>query len=141
MQALTKDDFTVIWKLLFSHVCIYAAAVTCTKTSIMVFYNRLFNLKISMYIMMPLIIGYFFAVIITIFVACRPLPYFWEQYIYPDTAQGTCVNTPKFFLGNGIGAVVIDFLILLVPVPIIWKLQMPRSQRIAVIGILLLGGL
>lgn len=91
--------------------------------------------------MMSLIIGYFLAVIITIFSACRPLPYFWLQYTDPDAVDGTCIDTPKFFLGNGIGAVIIDFLILLVPVPIIWKLQMPRSQRIAVIGIFLLGSL
>ncbi|KAJ5162534.1 hypothetical protein N7492_007926 [Penicillium capsulatum] len=140
IQVLTHGHFEIIWKLLFSHVCIYAAAVTCTKSSIIIFYRRIFNLHLSMYIMMSLIIGYFVSVIITIFVACHPLPYFWLQYTNPTAVDGTCINTPKFFLGNGIGAVIIDFLILLVPVPIIWKLQMPRSQRIAVTGILLLGG-
>ncbi|PYH92919.1 hypothetical protein BO71DRAFT_420462 [Aspergillus ellipticus CBS 707.79] len=141
IETLTDHDFTVLWKLLFAHVILYAAGVTCTKTSIMMFYRRIFKLYWSLWPVMFLILGYFTVIIVTIAVACRPLPYFWEQYTHPDTAKGTCIDTATFFLGNGIAAVLIDVIILCVPIPITWKLQMPKSQRMAVIGILLLGSL
>jgi hypothetical protein len=104
------------------------------------FYRRIFNLRWSLYFCMFLVISYWVVVVVTIFVSCRPLPYFWEQYTNP-AAKGVCINIPKFFFGNGVGAMLIDVIILCVPIPIILGLQMPASQKLAVIGILLLGSL
>ncbi|BAE57074.1 unnamed protein product [Aspergillus oryzae RIB40] len=87
------------------------------------------------------LLSYFIVIIVTINVACDPIPYFWEQYTDPNTAVGSCIDIPKFFFGNGIAAVLIDIMILIIPIPITWKLQMPKTQRLAVIGILLLGSL
>ncbi|KAE8376222.1 hypothetical protein BDV26DRAFT_282780 [Aspergillus bertholletiae] len=141
VQAVSKYEFTVVWKLLYAHVMLYAFCVTCTKTSIIMFYKRIFNLRYSLHVALFLIASYFLVVIITINVACDPIPYFWQQYTDPDTAVGRCIDIPKFFFGNGIAAVLVDFVILTLPIPIIWKLQMPLSQRLAVIGVLLLGSL
>jgi hypothetical protein len=104
------------------------------------FYHRIFNLRYSLWITLSIIGGYFVSVVITMIAACQPIPYFWIQHTNP-AAAGSCINVPEFFLISGIIAVLIDVLILCVPVPIIWNLQMPRSQRVAVIGILFLGGL
>ncbi|KAJ5437631.1 hypothetical protein N7445_006175 [Penicillium cf. griseofulvum] len=138
-QALTDSEFISLWKLLFAHVFIYSTTVTLTKSSIIMFYRRIFNLRNLLYYAMAIIIGYFVAVIVTIAAACRPTSYFWKQYTDP-TAEGTCIDVPQFFLINGIASVVIDVMILCVPAPIIWRLQMPKSQRAAVTSILLLGG-
>ena len=139
-QALTDSEFVSLWKLLFAHVFLYSTTVTFTKCSIVVFYRRIFNLRWLLYFAIAIILGYFVAVIVTIAAACRPTSYFWEQYTDP-TAEGTCIDVPQFFFVNGIAAVIIDVMILCVPAPVIWKLQMPKSQRVAVTSILLLGGL
>lgn len=34
-----------------------------------------------------------------------------------------------------------DLIILVMPMPIVWRLQMPRSKKYAVTGIFLMGGL
>lgn len=117
---------------------IYATAVTCTKVSILLFYRRIFGIKYSLYLCLFLTIGYWITVIVTINVGCRPLDYFWRRYT-DLTAVGTCIDIPKFFFGNGIAAMLIDVIILCVPVPIVWGLQMPTSQKLAVVSILLLG--
>ncbi|KAJ9634390.1 hypothetical protein H2199_009048 [Coniosporium tulheliwenetii] len=138
LQALTFYEFKKLWQILFAYVMIYATAVTCTKASIVLFYRRIFNLKWSAYVCMFFAIGYWITVIVTINVACRPLQYFWNQYVDP-TAKGVCIDVPKFFFANGIAAMLIDVLILCVPIPVIWGLQMPTSQKLAVSGIFLLG--
>ncbi|QQK45155.1 integral membrane pth11 [Penicillium digitatum] len=138
-QALTDSEFVSLWKLLFAHVFIYSTTVTLTKSSITLFYRRIFNLRWSFYFAIVIILAYFVAVVVTFAAACRPTSYFWEQYLSP-TAEGACIDVPQFFLVNGIAAVVIDIIILIVPAPVIWKLQMPKSQRVAVTSILLLGG-
>lgn len=142
MQALTKQQFTSLWQVLFAYVIIYATAVTCTKASIALFYRRIFNLQYSLYFAMFFILGYWVTVFVTIWVACRPLPFFWEKYTDPAAVpNGVCIDLNKFFYGSGIAAMLIDVLILCVPMPVIWGLQMPTSQKFAVAGILLLGGL
>jgi len=120
---------------------IYATAVTFTKASIVMFYGRIFNLRWMLWIALFLVIGYWITIIVAILVACRPLAYFWLAYTDPLTAEGTCMDVPTFFFANGIAAMLIDVLILCIPIPNIYKLQMPLSQKIAVAGIFLLGGL
>ncbi|KAJ6100224.1 hypothetical protein N7467_001759 [Penicillium canescens] len=88
---------------------------------------------------MSILLGYFVAVVITIAFACRSLSYFWEQYTNPETEE-MCIDISQFFLVNGIAAVLIGAMILCVPTPIICRLQMPKTQRLAVISILLLAG-
>ncbi|KAJ5781185.1 hypothetical protein N7457_006345 [Penicillium paradoxum] len=140
LQSLTKGEFIIVWKILFAYVMIYATAVTCTKSSIVLFYSRIFNFQwsISICVSMFLVIGYWITIIVTVAVACRPLPYFWLVYTDP-TATGVCIDVPTFFFGNGIGAMLIDVIILCMPIPVIYKLQMPLSQKVAVVCILLLG--
>lgn len=64
--------------------------------------------------------------------ACRPLSYFWEQYTNLES-EGMCIDISQFFSVNRIAAVLIDVMILCIPTPIIWRLQMPKTQRLAVI--------
>jgi hypothetical protein len=89
---------------------------------------------------MFLVFGYWVTIVITVAVACRPLPYFWLAYTDP-TSVGVCINVPAFFFGNGIAALLIDVTILCVPMPTIYRLQMQLSLKVAVMGILLLGSL
>ncbi|KAJ5467281.1 hypothetical protein N7475_005033 [Penicillium sp. IBT 31633x] len=138
LQSLSKAEFITVWKILFAYVMIYATAVTCTKSSIVFFYGRIFKFRWSLGICMFLVIGYWITIIVTVAVACRPLPLFWLAYTDP-TAIGVCIDVPTFFFGNGIGAMLIDVIILCMPMPTIYKLQMRTSQKVAVIGILLLG--
>ncbi|OQE24859.1 hypothetical protein PENFLA_c009G01654 [Penicillium flavigenum] len=138
LQSLTEAEFITVWKILFAYVMIYATAVTFTKSSIVFFYGRIFNFRWSLCICMFLVIGYWVTIIVTVAVACRPLPYFWLLYTDP-TATGVCIDVPKFFFGNGIAAMLIDVIILCMPMPTIYKLQMRSSQKVAVVGILLLG--
>ncbi|KAJ5360911.1 hypothetical protein N7517_010102 [Penicillium concentricum] len=138
LQSVTKAEFNTVWKILFAYVMIYATAVTCTKASIVLFYGRIFNFRWSLGICMFLVLGYWITIIVTVAVACRPLPYFWLVYTDP-TAIGVCIDVPTFFFANGIGAMLIDVIILCMPLPTIYKLQMQLSQKVAVVGILLLG--
>ncbi|KAJ5197350.1 hypothetical protein N7449_007829 [Penicillium cf. viridicatum] len=138
LQSLTKSEFITVWKILFAYVMIYATAVTFTKSSIVFFYGRIFNFRWSLGFCMFLVLGYWVTIIVTVAVACRPLSYFWLAYTDP-TAIGVCIDVPTFFFGNGIGAMLIDVIILCMPMPTIYKLQMQLSQKVAVMGILLLG--
>ena len=67
---------------------------------------------------------------------CMPIHAFWDVEV-----PRTCIESLHYFLGVAIPNVVTDILLLIFPLPWIWKLVMPTSQKIALSGIFLLGGL
>lgn len=83
-------------------------------------------------------VGYLISITISWAVVCRPISFFWMEWITPE-APGYCFNVYKFDLANAIASLIIDFAVLTVPLPTIAKLQMPLKQKIGVAGVLLLG--
>ncbi|GKT40187.1 satratoxin biosynthesis SC1 cluster protein 4 [Colletotrichum spaethianum] len=68
--------------------------------------------------------------------ACQPVSFYWNQYL---GAKGSCINVSLFFLLLGIVNMFNDIVILFVPVPRIWELQMNKRTKTSIIGIMLLG--
>ena len=67
--------------------------------------------------------------IFTIFFDCRPLARNWNKEI----PNGKCDNVAGVFLGVAIIDIVVDLGILILPVPIMWRLQMPRHLKLGAI--------
>jgi hypothetical protein len=125
---------------------VYALAVTSVKISILLLYRRLFPLGINksraytimFYIASFLTTVYPFILWITMAFACKPVSFFWTQYL---GTEGTCIEVKLFFLVLGIMNMMNDIIILSVPIPRIWTLQMNNKTKVSVICIMLLGSL
>lgn len=52
-----------------------------------------------------------------------------------------CIDAIPMYLVQAYSDVVLDVFILLIPIPLIYKLRLPSRQKIAVLGIFLLGGM
>ena len=55
--------------------------------------------------------------------------------------DGFCIDYGKVTLVVGVLNIIIDFAMLLCPLPELWKLQMPKSRKIGVSAIFVLGAL
>ncbi|KYG13596.1 hypothetical protein FVEG_17638 [Fusarium verticillioides 7600] len=74
---------------------------------------------------------------IGVFFFCTPIQSFWDAGV-----KGRCLLAqPTIWLISGIVHIVTDFAIIVMPLPIVWKLQLPRSQKIYLTGIFGLGTL
>ncbi|KAI7483370.1 hypothetical protein KC351_g5209 [Hortaea werneckii] len=135
MFVLTKPQFNRLWQNLFAYVNIYVIAVSFTKLSIVMFYKRVFQIPKIAWCLVAIVLMYPITVIITICNSCKPLEFFWTQYTDPQ-ATGSCIDISTFFFANGIWAACID----VVPIPLVWKLQMHLRKRLAVVGVFLLAG-
>lgn len=67
---------------------------------------------------------------------CTPIPRMWDH-----TLPGHCFNMPVLYNLGATYNIASDLVILVLPMPIVWRLQMPRSKKYAVTGIFLMGGL
>lgn len=93
-----------------------------------------------MWLCVLLTLGYCVSCTAAFLSCCRPLSYYWTQY--RDPKGGKCLfDLYKFYIGNAIANVVTDVVILLVPVPLVWRLQMRTSLKVMVSCIFILGGL
>lgn len=110
------------------------------KMSIILFYRRIFGMSWALWFCIFLALGYWISVSIAFVLACSPPSYFWTQYSDPSSGFSRFPLYP-FYIGNAAANVITDGIILLVPVPIVWRLQIKTIQKVMLCGVFLLGGL
>lgn len=81
-----------------------------------------------------LVMMFYVASIITSLTLCRPLNYNWNRMI-----PGTCGNMATAQLFAATFNMVLDVVIVLLPLPIVWKLQMPLQRKIGIMVTFALG--
>ena len=138
--TLLPPDTTVRYlKVAFWYEIIYAMAIGLNKYSILLFYRRLFPSKSILRLLQvvaSVVLAWQIAIIAGIIWQCRPVQKAWDI-----TVPGTCIDVAKLFLGNAIPNIITDVVIIMIPLPLTWNLQLPRSQRLLLCGVFLTGGL
>jgi hypothetical protein len=67
---------------------------------------------------------------------CVPLAKFWD-----DTIPGFCFDKEALWFSNSAIHILTDILILIYPMPVLKSLQLPKRQKVALMGVFALGGL
>lgn len=109
------------------------------KTSLLLLYYRIFGvvrwfrwlLAVAWIIVL---LYYVIALFIAIF-ECTPVAYYWDKSI----TGGTCINQNRFYRWNGVANLLIDFMILSLTMPMVWRLNLEIRQKISLSCIFLLG--
>ena len=71
---------------------------------------------------------------------CQPVSDFWDRFSPTATGPFRCgVNVNQFFDGNSIPNIVTDAALLVLPMPFIWQLHLPRAQKVALTSVFILG--
>ncbi|KUI70914.1 hypothetical protein VM1G_06376 [Cytospora mali] len=137
---LVLPDLETYLKVFFATQMLWAAATPLVKLSILCFYLRIFNrtgyMHYGAWIMIFFTVGWMISVVFVLGLQCRPLAGYWDS-----TIETTCINRTAFYLAGSSTDVAADFIILLLPLPAIWSLQMAQSKKISIILIFILGGL
>ncbi|UKZ60771.1 uncharacterized protein TrAtP1_002042 [Trichoderma atroviride] len=125
----------------------YFVTIACVKWSILAFYYRSFKIrssvKLPIFTLAVIVLMWAIGVILVTIFQCQPTSAWWERFnpthpLQPDDYKCT-VDSVKFFYGNAIPTIVTDILILLLPLPYITTLQLPRGQKWALAGIFCVG--
>ena len=108
----------------------WAFALLFIKMSILLLYRRIFPVKrfiLATNIMGGFVFCWFLLVIFELGFVCRPYAFNWDKSIH----GGTCGPQIKLWLSNGIIHVIIDIMILILPMPMVWKLKTQLSNKIS----------
>lgn len=112
----------------------YTPAVMFAKLAALFLYYQLF--EVSGYRRVILGIGVIIILqgvisIILAFSICRPFRYFWTQAV--DIHDGSCGNVMLFYKTYSIPSLVTDVVMVILPWPILLRLQMPTTEKIGLI--------
>jgi hypothetical protein len=78
---------------------------------------------------MFLVVGYNIALMLPLIFACKPFMKTWDVSIL----EGSCIDRTPVFMATAVMNMVTDILLLVLPVPMVIKLQMPRAQKAGLI--------
>ncbi|CAD6566144.1 MAG: hypothetical protein ASARMPREDX12_007561 [Alectoria sarmentosa] len=110
-----------------------------TKLSVLLFYKRVFRgntFNAAVWTMISIIGVWFVAFFFANLLQCYPIELNWEA----SGAQATsCIQTNTMYLAQAWTDVLTDVMILSLPIPCIWALQMPARHKVGVTAIFLLG--
>ncbi|KAL8715743.1 MAG: hypothetical protein Q9220_000410 [cf. Caloplaca sp. 1 TL-2023] len=118
---------------------VYCPSVALAKAAILLFYLRLSPVKsfrYSVYATLFVVIGYMVAVDLATFFQCRPIRKLWTPAV-----EGTCIHVYDLYLANSILNVITDFMVLLVPLPMLRSLQVGKKQKWIIAGLFAVGSL
>ena len=138
LKDLSPEDRMQSLKYFWLCQITYKSCINLTKASILLLYLRIFgNVKWFRWlcIVLTTIVAIYCvaSVTITIF-QCTPVP-----RAYDKTLDGTCINNGQFWFANSGFSIATDLIILCIPLPMVYVLQLPRAQKFALIAVFTLG--
>jgi hypothetical protein len=79
---------------------------------------------------------YFLSVLLETFLLCTPVEFNWDKTI----TTGTCNKGSNIaFILAGTTNLAIDVFVVLLPMPTIWRLQLPMDRKIGIMAMFSLG--
>lgn len=112
----------------------YTPAVMFAKLAALFLYHQVFQVssyRYMIYVIGVVVILQFIVAYVLAFSICRPFRYFWTQAV--DVHDGTCGDVMLFYKSYSIPSLVTDLAMLILPWPILIRLQMPVSDKIGLI--------
>ncbi|KAK2737069.1 hypothetical protein FQN55_001281 [Onygenales sp. PD_40] len=137
VQYVTEFETMMSLKYLFFSIHFYNTGLCATKAGILLLYRRIFTYR-SMNILstaaMVLVACYWITVIVSGILMCIPVDAFWTG-IEPKK----CVDQFKLYFANAGINIGTDFMVLLLPITYIWRLQVSQRQKITLAVVMSLG--
>ncbi|KAF2867546.1 hypothetical protein BDV95DRAFT_610930 [Massariosphaeria phaeospora] len=137
MQTLQPEQLRGFFIIAFTTFLLYGVAVMAVKMSVLLFYRRTFpveNFKKWVWFYGALNIIWFLTITFVSVFQCKPVAKAWD-----DSLEGRCVNYLHLFLAIQAANIALDMAILMLPIRVVWNLQISRPKKIGLIGIFALG--
>jgi hypothetical protein len=116
----------------------YGTCLGLVKTSIALFFVRIFGAKRSFNISVVVVLFFVWVWVISIvleaFLLCRPFAYNWDKSV-----GGSCGNRNAAFIVAGVMNVVTDFMVMALPLPHVWTLKMNWQKKMGLTSVFCVG--
>ncbi|PWY89258.1 hypothetical protein BO70DRAFT_418419 [Aspergillus heteromorphus CBS 117.55] len=137
-NTLSPETMKTFYKIFLSNQFTYFLLCPTIKVSIICFYRRVFTIPSFQWISFgvnALIILWGAGVFLACALQCRPLKAYWDTSV-----DGQCLDGYELIVANQVFNIIMDFVILALPIPLIWGLHKAWQDKLALNGVFALGG-
>jgi len=131
------DTYSTLQALLIG-ILTWAVSVFFIRASILALYIRIFrtrSFRIACYVTHGINFVFFVTVVLAACLICRPVSFNWDTTI----PGGMCGDQKSFELYIGIFNLLLDIEVVIMPMPVLWGLQMAISKKVMLSGMFGLG--
>ena len=122
---------TNAYQWIFISSATYLVSLLGYKFAILLLYLRIFNISRTFrywtWAVMFIVFGYLFSNFITLLFGCTPIAKYWK----PDL-PGHCIEVIKADYGYGSLNFITDLIMFVLPLPMVWRLQLSVKQKIGI---------
>lgn len=127
---ISLENYKLYARLIFASPLVYAPCMACSKAALCLFYrrlnpNRYYQIAVAATLFID--VGAYTGIFFSLLFSCRPIRAGWEPLLAPTAV---CINQGAIYIATAVIGIVTDALIISIPIPTIWGLQMPRKQKI-----------
>ncbi|KAL5343792.1 hypothetical protein BJX70DRAFT_393840 [Aspergillus crustosus] len=136
-EQIPKTILTKQMICFWASVPIYQASLITTKASILLQYKRVFStprMRLACYILIGFLGMWGTWTFISAWLNCVPVAKFWN-----DSLEGYCLDKKALWFSNSAIHIFTDIVLLVFPMPVLKKLQLPSRQKLALMGVFALG--
>lgn len=137
---VSPDQIVPFFKSCYAATLFYAPMAFTVKLALLVMIVRVFGsvhrkTLIGMYVLIAIIVAYYVSGFFIKLFICWPISAYWRG------ESDKCMNQSAIITADAIISVISDLVILLLPTPLTWSLQLPLRKRLRVMGLLGAGGI
>ncbi|KAL3442241.1 hypothetical protein BJX65DRAFT_226956 [Aspergillus insuetus] len=138
---LKEEEIALITLYYWVLALLYGVAVLFVKIALLSILGRIFTsypyLVYFLKTYMLVLCLYYVLLLFLKAFSCSPPSKFWEG----RAEDGSCLGRRGIYLADAIFSVISDAIILMIPIPLAWRLQLPLRKKVQVAVILGAGGL
>jgi hypothetical protein len=139
VEVVPPEDLGKFLLALWAVYYIFDAGTALVKTSALFFYARVFNLaeprfRYALWTVHALNAAWFIGTISAAIFQCHPTQKAWKPEV-----PGTCDNTNTLWLWSGLSSLLIDVIILVLPLPMLYRLIIKPSRKYLIMGVFVCG--
>ena len=134
LHLINTNALQAFWASLI----VYYLSLGLTKSSILLQYYRVFptrKFQLACWGLFAVVVGYTIWTVFGSIFACVPVQAFWTK------EKARCIDQFAMWFTNAAINISTDFATILLPMPVIRRLQLGKRQKSALIGIFGVGGL
>ncbi|RDI88115.1 hypothetical protein Vi05172_g1899 [Venturia inaequalis] len=138
---ISLEHYGFYSRLILAAPLVYAPCCALTKITLCIFYSRLSPNVMFQWAVWGTIFactGAYTGIFFSIIFACKPLAASWDPTLLPTAI---CVNRGAIYIATAVMGIVTDVVLIVIPIPTIWGLQMPTKQKIGLTAIFAVGSI
>ncbi|KAI6715019.1 hypothetical protein JHW43_002526 [Diplocarpon mali] len=137
---VSPSDLRAFKKILYADTLLYGPSTFLTKTTLLLIFTRVFahsrKTVAGVYVFIGAMICYYFPVMMVKIRICTPIEGIWDPKV-----ESICFNQQVVFFTDAVVSVITDVVVLVLPLPLVYQLNVSKIKKLRIATLLGAGGL